>query len=53
MKQIEEKTALGVLGHALSEILIKLFAPLSESFTRYDVFCWHIFDLCVLTSGQE
>ena len=35
------------------QILIKLFAPQSESFTKYDAFCSHIFDLCVLTSGQE
>ena len=35
------------------QILIKLFAPHSESFTKYDAICPHIFDLCVLTSGQE
>ena len=35
------------------QILIKLFASHSESFTEYDAFCLHIFDLCVLTSGQE
>ena len=35
------------------QILIKLFAPHSESFTKLDAFCSHIFDLCVLTSGQE
>ena len=35
------------------QILIKLFAPHSESFTKYDAFCSHIFNLCVLTSGQE
>ena len=33
------------------QILIKLFTPHSESF-KY-VFCSHIFDLCVLTSGLE
>ena len=33
------------------QILIKLFASHSESFTKYDAFCSHIFDLCVLTSG--
>ena len=35
------------------QILIKFFAPHLESFTKYDAFCSHIFDLCVLTSGQE
>ena len=35
------------------QILIKLFASHSESFTKYDAFCSHIFDLCVCTSGQE
>ena len=35
------------------QILIKLFTPHLESFTKYDAFCSHIFDLCVLTSGQE
>ena len=33
--------------------LIKFFASHLESFTKYDAFCSHIFDLCVLTSGQE
>ena len=31
------------------QILIKLFAPCMESFTKYDAFCSHIFDLCALT----
>ena len=35
------------------QILIKLFASHSESFTKNDAFCSHIFDLCVLNSGQE
>ena len=35
------------------QILIKGSAPYSDSFTKYDAFCLHIFDLCVLTSGQE
>ena len=35
------------------QIVIKLFAPHSESFTKYDAFCSHVFDLCVLTSGLE
>ena len=35
------------------QILIKLFVPHSASFTKYDAFCSHIFDLYVLTSGQE
>ena len=35
------------------QILIKLFGPHSESFTKYDAFCSHFFDLCVLTSGHE
>ena len=44
----------GVMAFSvLFEILIKLFAPHSESFNKYDAFCSHIFDLCVLTSGQE
>ena len=34
-------------------ILIELFTPHSESFTKYDAFCSHIFDLWVLTPGQE
>ena len=38
---------------AFEQILIKLFSPHSESFTKYDAFCLHVFDLCVLTSGQE
>ena len=29
------------------QILMELFAPHSESFTKYDAFCSHIFDLCV------
>ena len=33
------------------QILIKLFASHSESFTKYGAFCSHIFDLCVITSG--
>ena len=35
------------------QILIKLFAPPSESFVKYDAFYLHFFDLCELTSGQE
>ena len=35
------------------QILFKLFAPHSESFSKYDALCSHFFDLCVLTSGQE
>ena len=35
------------------QILIKRFASHLESFTKYDAFCSHIFDLCVLTSGQK
>ena len=35
------------------QILVKLFAAHSESFTKYNAFCLHIFDLCLLTSGQE
>ena len=35
------------------QILIKLIAPHLEFFTKYDAFCSHIFDLCVLTSSQE
>ena len=33
--------------------LIKVFARHFESFTKYDAFCSHIFDLCALTSGQD
>ena len=43
-------TALLVL---FEQILIKPFASLLESFTKYDALCLHIFDLCVLTSDQE
>ena len=35
------------------QILIKLFVRHSWSFTKCDAFCSRIFDLCVLTSGQE
>ena len=35
------------------QILVKLFVPHSEFFIKYDAFCSHIFDLRVLTSGQE
>ena len=35
------------------QILTKRFAPHSETFTKYEAFCSHIFNLCVLTSGQE
>ena len=37
----------------IEQILIKFFACHSESFPKYDAFCSHVFDLCVLTSGQE
>ena len=45
----------GVMAYLVlfEQILIELFAPHSESFTKYDAFCLHIFDLCVLTSSQE
>ena len=35
------------------QILIKLFGPHLEFFTKYDAFCSHIFDLCQLSSGQK
>ena len=35
------------------QILIKVFVPHSKSFSEHDAFCSRIFDLCVLTSGQE
>ena len=46
---------LGVMAFLVlfEQILIKFFASHSESFTKYDTFCMHIFDLRVLTSGQE
>ena len=49
------KILLGVMAVLVlfEETLIKLFAPHLESFTKYDAFCSHIFDLCALTSGQE
>ena len=34
------------------QILIELFASHSESFTKYDAFCSHIFDLYAHTSGH-
>ena len=34
------------------QILIKLFASHSESVTKYDAFCSHIFDLCMLSLFQ-
>ena len=45
----------GVLAFLVlfEQIVIKLFAPHSEFFTKHDAFCSHVFDLCVLTSGQE
>ena len=68
LKQIEEKTVVGGPGacspekflkfyiclfSAFKQTLIKLSSPHSESFTKYDAFCSHIFDLCVLASGHE
>ena len=38
---------------AFEQILIKLFSPHLESITKCHAFCLHVFDLCVLTSGQE
>ena len=35
------------------QTLIKLFAPHLNSFTKYHVFCSHIFDLRALTLGLE
>ena len=32
----------------LWQILLNFFASNSKSFTKYDTFCSHIFDLCVL-----
>ena len=32
----------------LGQILFKIFAPKSECFTRYDAFCWYIFDYACL-----
>ena len=32
----------------LWQILFNFFASNSKSFTKYDAFCSHIFDLCVL-----
>ena len=45
----------GVMAFSVlfKQILIKLFVPRSESFTKYDAFCSHIFDLRVLASGQK
>ena len=52
-KKFEILRSVMVFVMLFEQILIKLFASHSESFTIYDVFCLHIFDLCVLTSGQE
>ena len=45
----------GVMAFSVlfEQILIKFFVSYWKSFTKYDAFCSHIFDLCVLTSGQE
>ena len=37
-----------LLEQFLWQILFNLFAFNSKSFTKYDTFCSHIFDLCVL-----
>ena len=46
---------LGVMAFLVffEQILIKLFACHSEYFTKHDAFCSQIFELCVLTSGQD
>ena len=39
---------LALFEQFLWQILFKFFASNSKSFTKYDTFCSHIFDLCVL-----
>ena len=37
----------------LWQILFNFFASNSKSFTKYDTFCSHIFDLCVLIRRKD
>ena len=37
----------------LWQILFNFFASNSKSFTKYDTFCSHIFDLCVLRRKDD
>ena len=39
---------LALFEQFLWQILFNFFASNSKSFTKYDTFCSHIFDLCVL-----
>ena len=39
---------LALFEQFLWQILFNIFASNSKSFTKYDIFCSHIFDLCVL-----
>ena len=39
---------LALFEQFLWQILFNIFASNSKSFTKYDAFCSHIFDLCVL-----
>ena len=39
---------LALFEQFLWQILFTFFASYSKSFTKYDTFCSHIFDLCVL-----
>ena len=39
---------LALFEQLLWQILFIFFASSSKSFTKYDAFCSHIFDLCVL-----
>ena len=49
-----KKNLHGIMAFSVlsEQFLIKLFVSHLESFTKYDAFCSHIFDLCALTSGQ-
>ena len=48
-KNLDTVTAILELFEQFSwQILFNFFASNSKSFTKYDTFCSHIFDLCVL-----
>ena len=44
---------LALLEKFFWQILFNFFASNSKSFTKYDIFCSHIFDLCVLRRKDD
>ena len=47
-KNLDTVIILALFEQFLWQILFNFFASNSKSFTKYDTFCSHIFDLCVL-----